>query len=98
MVYDVTNKESFERIKMWNDEVQEHGQQPLQKILIGNKVDLDEQRISTTEDGQRLANELGMDQFMETSAKTVHHIDALFDQLAEQILNMVHRAERPWFG
>lgn len=62
------------------------------KMLIGNKVDLEDSRQVTTEDGQNLARELGMD-FMETSAADQINIDSMFRDMAKKILEQVSKQE-----
>ena len=40
IVYDITNKHSFEVLKKWIDELDEFGPKKLLKALVGNKIDL----------------------------------------------------------
>jgi small GTP-binding protein len=42
LVYDVTNRESFQNVHKWLDECREHGNPLMTIILIGNKVDLED--------------------------------------------------------
>ncbi len=67
IVYDVTRKETFERVDYWyNDTKSEIGEIPF--VLIGNKIDLEDKRQVSTEDGEKKAAELKCS-FIETSAK-----------------------------
>jgi Ras-related protein Rab-8A len=54
------------------------------KILIGNKCDWEEKRAVTTEQGQQLADELGIP-FLEVSAKNNINIEKAFYNLASDI-------------
>jgi GTPase SAR1 family protein len=54
------------------------------KILIGNKCDWEEKRAVSTQQGQALANELGIP-FLEVSAKTNVNIEKAFCSLASDI-------------
>ena len=68
IAFDVTNRESFENVKNWIDSIENHAKENIQKVLIGNKIDLeDERKISKTE-AQNLADEYDIPYF-ETSAK-----------------------------
>jgi small GTP-binding protein len=42
LVYDVTNRESFQNVHKWLEECREHGNPLMTIILIGNKVDLED--------------------------------------------------------
>ena len=66
VVYDVTNKTSYERIKDWIHSIKENSNLNIKIILIGNKIDLE--RKVTTEEGQKLADHFQYP-FFETSAK-----------------------------
>lgn len=75
LVYDVTNKSSFDNIQNWLVEI---GQRHCEHILlIGNKSDLTAERVIGYEQGQAFANLHGMD-FIETSAKTAHNVKEAF--------------------
>jgi Ras-related protein Rab-8A len=54
------------------------------KILIGNKCDMDEQRVVSTEEGQNLAKEYGI-QFFETSAKNDNNVETGFTTVAREV-------------
>lgn len=53
-------------------------------MLIGNKCDWEEKRAVSTEQGQQLANELGIP-FLEVSAKNNINIEKAFYNLASEI-------------
>ena len=56
-------------------------------ILVGNKLDLEEERVISTEQGMELAKELRMN-YIETSAKTNENIGDVFEWIALQIINL----------
>lgn len=43
LVYDTTNKESFQNVQKWLEETRTQGNANVQFMLIGNKVDLTEE-------------------------------------------------------
>ena len=52
-------------------------------FLVGNKVDLEEDRIVTTEEAENLVNDLEFDYFLETSAKTGFNAEKIFVEAAK---------------
>src|SRR3954453_12601972 len=71
-------------IKTWHSNVEQHASEGVNKILIGNKCDWEEKRAVSTEQGQALANELGIP-FLEVSAKANINIEKAFYSLASDI-------------
>ena len=69
LIYDVTNINTYENIKKWLNEIKEEISDKVSIILIGNKIDNENQRKITKEQGEKLANEVNIP-FFETSAKT----------------------------
>lgn len=84
LVYDVTDRRSFENIQTWFSNVEQHATEGVNKILIGNKCDWEEKRVVSTEEGQELASQLGIP-FLEVSAKTNKNIEEAFFSLAADI-------------
>jgi len=84
LVYDVTDERSFNNIRTWHSNIEQHASEGVNKILIGNKSDWSDKRTVTVEQGQELANELGV-KFMETSAKVNEGVEDAFFTLARDI-------------
>ena len=81
IVYDITNEESFLKVKNWKEDLFNFaGAVPF--IIIGNKNDLEEARQIPTESAKKLAAELGALDFFETSAMTGVGVEDAFKQLA----------------
>lgn len=59
LVYDISNKESFENLERWLVELRDHADEKIEVVLVGNKSDLEAQRQVTTKEGQKLADEEG---------------------------------------
>uniref|UniRef100_A0AC11CQ30 RAB26, member RAS oncogene family n=1 Tax=Ovis aries TaxID=9940 RepID=A0AC11CQ30_SHEEP len=55
LLYDVTNKASFDSIQAWLTEIQEHAQDDVVLMLLGNKVDSAQERAVKREDAEKLA-------------------------------------------
>ncbi|PKA51925.1 Ras-related protein RABE1c [Apostasia shenzhenica] len=66
LVYDVTDESSFNNIRNWIRNIEQHASDNVNKILVGNKADMDEsKRAVPTSKGQALADEYGI-KFFET--------------------------------
>ncbi|OBT51200.1 hypothetical protein VE04_09324 [Pseudogymnoascus sp. 24MN13] len=84
LVYDVTDERSFNNIRTWFSNVEQHATEGVNKILIGNKCDWDDKRTVSTERGQALADELGLDH-LELGAKANINVEKAFFSLAADI-------------
>eukprot|EP01084_Bolivina_argentea_P002136 3937_1 len=69
LVYDITDEQSFLNIRNWMRNVEQHASNSVDLTIVGNKCDLEEDRLISKERGQALADEYGT-KFFETSAKT----------------------------
>ena len=45
LVYDITNRRSFENIPIWLDEAKRHCHRDIVVVIIGNKCDLNNNRV-----------------------------------------------------
>ncbi|RID73946.1 hypothetical protein BRARA_B01064 [Brassica rapa] len=85
LVYDVTDETSFNNIRNWIRNIEQHASDNVNKILVGNKADMDEsKRAVPTSRGQALADEYGI-KFFETSARTNLNVEEVFFSLAKDI-------------
>lgn len=84
LVYDITNEKSFENIKNWIRNIEENASADVEKMLLGNKCELNDKRQVTKEKGEQLAIEYGI-KFIETSAKASIHVEDAFFILARDI-------------
>ena len=83
LVYDVTSKESFEKIKdYYVDKLKKNCKYIIKVILLGNKTDLKYLREVTQKEGADLAKENGFI-FMETSCKDNYNVSDAFTTLIE---------------
>lgn len=84
LVYDVTNRESFLNVQSWADECKSQCPSSAVLYLIGNKVDLSENRTVSYEEGKSIAEKNSM-KFSETSAKEFYNIKETFDDSVLEI-------------
>ena len=45
VVYDVTDQESFNNVKVWLNEIDRYANESVNKLLVGNKCDLTSKRV-----------------------------------------------------
>jgi Ras-related protein Rab-8A len=48
LVYDVTDESSFNNIRNWIRNIEQHASDNVNKILVGNKVDMDTKRVNVS--------------------------------------------------
>lgn len=85
MIYDVTDSISFENMRdKWMKHVEEYADQNVNKILVGNKCDLENERGVETREGKELAEPLGIP-FYETSALANINVTEVFEKIARDI-------------
>ena len=84
-MYDITQKESFINVKKWIEETEGENPGDVKKIIVGNKIDKEEDRQVTDEMKEKLNKEVDID-LIEVSAKKGIDVDKVFDILVEKIL------------
>ena len=86
LIYDVTENKSFENVKNWMNQIKEEISDKVTIVLVGNKIDDEEHRKVTTEQGESMAKEFGI-MFFECSAKTGENIDGIFNDLVRKVVD-----------
>ena len=94
VVYDITNRDSFNNIGTWVEECKNNGPSTISLVLVGNKTDLEDKRQITYEEGEEFANRNNM-QFFETSALNGNNIDKLFNDTVENIIKKMENNYYP---
>ena len=86
LVYDLTNKKSFDLIKSyWMEQLKLYTNRKAILALVSNKDDLYDIQQVSNEEGEKYADEINAI-FQSTSAKSDHGITQLFDNLGRKIL------------
>ncbi len=93
IIYDITDKKSFENITYWMNHIKENSDSAVEIMLVGNKIDLSSERAVQFEEGQALAEKNSVS-FTETSAKTGENVEAAFFKLVQNIYNHESAAGR----
>lgn len=87
IVFDVTSENSFDNISFWMKKVNENLEENKNAIiiLIGNKIDLINDRKITKEEAEKVANEYNI-KYFETSAKDDTGIKEAIKSIINDIL------------
>ena len=85
IVYAINSKDSFEDIEMWLRELRTHSNPDAKVFLIGNKLDLENERKITKEQGETFAKNNKLNLFIEASAKTGFNSKKIFIKAAKML-------------
>jgi Ras-related protein Rab-5C len=84
VVYDISNKETFQKAQTWVKELQRQASPNIVIALAGNKLDLANKRAVAYEEAKAYADECSL-LFMETSAKTAANVMDIFTSIAKKL-------------
>nr|XP_047917903.1 ras-related protein Rab-3B isoform X1 [Anser cygnoides] len=84
LMYDITSEDSFNAVQDWATQIKTYSWDNAQVILVGNKCDMEDERIVPLEKGKHLADQLGFDYF-EASAKENINVRQVFERLVDII-------------
>ena len=90
IVYDITQKESFENINKWMSEVRDKSAKDLKIMIVGNKTDLESERQVSTDDALERAKELESP-VMEASALDGNNVKAAFYDLLKEMYKEIKK-------
>ena len=82
-IYSIDNRQSFETICKRIKETKSNFKENLYYILVGNKLDLNKNRVVSKEEGNELMKNENLQFFIEVSAKTGENINLLFFESAK---------------
>lgn len=88
VAFDVTSVESYEAVHVWVRQIRDSAPENVRIVLVGNKIDLEDQRRITKEQGQKLAEKLNLDEYLETSAKSGVGVLETFDTLIDYMMGL----------
>ena len=88
IVYDVTDQVSFNNTKQWLKEIDRFAVETVNKILVGNKCDLENQRAVGYNTAKEFASDLQLT-YVETSAKDSTNVDRAYETFASEIKGLM---------
>ena len=86
LMYDITNRDSFDKISNWWEDILNNKEKDFPIILIGNKTDLENERQVKREEGENIAKEFNF-KFFEVSNKEGTNIKESSLELISMVLN-----------
>ena len=87
LVYAIDNKESFNHVENWLNDLKSQANEDVRIFLVGNKSDLEEDRKVSKEEGEKYKLDQHLDLFMETSAKTGQNARNVLVEAAKILYN-----------
>ena len=94
VVYDVTDRESFDNVKHWLLEINKYASNQVQRLLVGNKSDLVNQKVVDYTTSKEYAESLKV-AFLETSAKGATNVEQAFVMMASEIKSHLGTETQP---
>ena len=89
LVYDISSRKSFQRVDFWLKELKDNNRiEDLFICLVGNKIDLEDKRTISTEEGKKYADNNNI-HFFEVSAKISKGIEDLFNKVIKGALEKI---------
>ena len=95
IVFDITSRRSFNSVQEWFNDINDNCNKSTLVVLVGNKSDLESKRQVLHEDAVNYANSVGL-QYFETSAKSGHNVQKLFNGLVEVYADKVKNSRQNW--
>ena len=84
LIFDVTDKETFTHVRDWIERIHEESPEGITICLVGNKIDMNESRVISNEEGKKIADEFKIPYF-ETSAKSNIGVEEVFTYLVKEV-------------
>ena len=84
MVFDLTDEKTFANLEAWMEDVRLYAQRSVEIMLVGNKVDLNDERAVDYKEAKAYADKHSF-QYFETSAKTKINVDKAFTKLTQTV-------------
>lgn len=90
LLFDLTSARTFSKIAKWHEDIVNYlgNKSTIKGYLVGNKTDLNNERVVSVRDGFRLATALDVE-YIETSALTGHNIDYSFKRISTDLLRSI---------
>ena len=87
LMYDISSRETFEHLKNWVNIIKDTIEE-IPIILVGNKIDKEDERTVSFEEGEKFAKDLNI-LFLESSGKENKNVKEAFYMLTEDVINKI---------
>ena len=88
LCFSVTDRKSFENINRWLDQIKNNSPEKVDILLVGNKTDLEEERVVSQEEAREFAESNEID-YIETSAKNGQNVQECLLKLCQRVYKRV---------
>ena len=92
LVYAINDRKSYEGLNYWKDQIKEYCKKGIKIILVGNKSDLNDERIVSEKEGKEYCKKNNFDSFFESNFHEDKSIEKIFfkcvDLLYKEFINM----------
>ena len=82
--FDLTKRKTFESVKNWIVAINKNCEENIATLLVGNKCDLEEERVVSKDEAEQLAAENNV-QYFETSALSGHNVKEAFIEMIDLV-------------
>jgi len=87
ILYDITDKESLNDVKNWVNIIDKNAAENVIKIIIGTKIDLEDQRVITQSEAKKISQKFDcLGPPIETSSKTGENVEDAFLNVSKEII------------
>ena len=86
VAFDITNEDSFKNVRKWMESIYEHADANICKVMVGNKIDLEDERKISAKEAKDFAAQYKM-KYFEASAKKDIGIAEFFETLMTEVYN-----------
>ena len=86
LIFDLTNKESFNNIKTWIEEVEDNSDSKTKKLLVGNKIDMKDNIVVSNNEIDNLCKKKKIN-YIEVSGKQNINVSKAFETLVNLIID-----------
>ena len=86
VAFDITNEDSFKNVRKWMESIYEHADPNICKVMVGNKIDLEDERKISAGEARDFAAQYKM-KYFEASAKKDIGIAKFFETLMTEVYN-----------
>ena len=94
IVYAINDQKSFDELELWIKDLKMNSSPDIKIFLIGNKIDLTEERVISKEMAEKIKEDYDLDFFIETSAKTGFNTQELFVKAAKVLYEDYNEYQR----
>lgn len=87
VVFDVTDRKSFDNVNNWVECIDKFAKSNVLRVLVGNKIDLNDKRVVSNDEGKKLAQKYGL-KYHEISALKTEGLNEMFEDAAKDYVEI----------